>query len=67
MPKALIDMDRCRPELCTGGICAGRGVCDVKAIRQEGPGEAPWFDWSRCRACSKCVAVCPAKAISFVR
>ncbi|MGE5620485.1 MAG: 4Fe-4S binding protein [Chloroflexota bacterium] len=26
----------------------------------------PLLDWGRCRACSKCVEACPARAISLV-
>lgn len=64
--KALLDAERCRPEGCSEGRCAVRRVCAVKAIYQEEPFETPMFDWGRCIACSKCVAACPAKAISLV-
>ncbi len=63
MPKALLDLSRCKPGECTDGRCAVRRVCAVRAIYQDEPFEAPMFDWSRCIACSKCVAACPAKAI----
>ncbi len=66
MPKALFDPNRCQPSLCPEGRCAGRKVCAIKAIYQEEPGEQPMFDWSRCRACSKCVSACPARAITLV-
>lgn len=66
MPKALLNPDRCRPEECESGRCAVRSVCKVKAIYQDEPFEAPFVDWSRCHACSKCVVACPAKAISLV-
>ena len=66
MPKALLDVERCQPDRCANGVCAGRQVCAVRAISQEEPFEPPMFDWARCRACSKCVAVCPARAISLV-
>jgi len=66
MPKALLDPSRCDPGRCPGGVCAGRRVCSVKAIFQEEPFEVPFFDWARCRACSKCVEACPAKAVSLV-
>ncbi len=66
MPKALLDPDRCDPRGCPAGVCAVRRVCAVRAIYQEGPFEIPMLDWSRCRACSKCVESCPARAISLV-
>ncbi len=66
MPKALLDLNRCEPGRCADGICAVRRVCAVRAISQEEPFETPMVDWSRCRACSKCVGACPARAISLV-
>lgn len=66
MPKALLDPARCRPDLCADGRCLARPACSVKAVYQEEPFEPPVLDWSRCRACSKCVAACPARAITLV-
>lgn len=66
MPKALLDPSRCDPDQCPQGICAVRKLCAVRAIYQEESHEMPLLDWSRCRACSKCVEACPAKAISLV-
>lgn len=67
MSKAVNDPERCRPDLCPGGICAARTVCSVRAVYQEEPFDLPIFDWGRCRACSKCLAVCPAGAIYLAR
>lgn len=66
MPKALLDQSRCKPEGCAEGRCQVRKVCSVRAIYQEEPFEMPMFDWSRCIACSKCAAACPARAITLV-
>ena len=63
MSKALLDPNLCHPERCPNGVCAVRRLCDVRAIYQPEPYEIPVLDWSRCRACSKCVGACPAKAI----
>ncbi len=66
MPKALLDPARCAPAACAEGRCAVRSVCSVRAIYQAEPFEPPLVDWARCIACSRCVAACPAKAISLV-
>lgn len=66
MPKALLDIQRCQPDQCAEGQCAVRKVCSVRAISQEEPFDPPMVDWARCRACSKCVAACPLKALSLV-
>jgi len=66
MPKALLDPNRCNPALCPDGLCVVRKLCAVRAISQEEPHEQPMVDWGRCRACSKCVDNCPARAISLV-
>ena len=66
MSKALLDPDRCNPDLCPEGVCSVRRLCAVRAIYQDEPHERPLLDWSRCRACSKCVDNCPAKAIKLV-
>ncbi|MCL4369797.1 MAG: 4Fe-4S binding protein [Chloroflexi bacterium] len=66
MPKALLDPNRCNPDLCPEGVCSVRRLCAVRAIYQEEPRGIPLLDWARCRACSKCVEACPAKAISLV-
>lgn len=66
MSKALLDLDRCQPDRCPSGLCAARRLCDVRAIYQPDPYEVPVLDWSRCRACAKCVGACPARAISLV-
>ena len=41
MPKALLDISRCKPGECTDGRCAVRRVCAVRAIYQDEPFEAP--------------------------
>jgi Fe-S-cluster-containing hydrogenase component 2 len=64
--KALLNLDRCRPDQCTEGRCAVRQICAVRAILQEEPFEPPLVDWGRCIACSKCIGACPARAISLV-
>jgi len=63
MTLAVIDPERCRPEACEGGRCAVRPHCPTRAIWQEEPYEVPATDPQRCRACSKCVAACPLRAI----
>jgi Fe-S-cluster-containing hydrogenase component 2 len=66
MPRALLDQNRCRPEACEGGRCRIKKSCAVRAIYQDAPFEVPIVDWGRCIACSRCVAECPAKAVSLV-
>jgi len=63
MPRAVIEADRCRPELCERGVCQARSVCPVKAIQQIDPYDLPRSDWGRCHACSKCLLACPQRAI----
>ncbi|MDA8217548.1 MAG: 4Fe-4S binding protein [Dehalococcoidales bacterium] len=65
MPKAVINPEACTPEKCAAGRCQARKVCPTKAIYQVEPFEVPATDAGRCHGCSKCVADCPAKAISL--
>ncbi len=63
MPKAVLDLTLCDPNQCASGACVARKQCPVKAIFQEAPFETPFLSPDVCRGCSRCVAVCPGKAI----
>lgn len=65
MTGAVIDPQKCNPSACENGICAARRSCPTKAIFQIEPYEVPVTDWQRCRACTKCLSVCPARAVSL--
>ena len=66
MVQAIIDPQKCRPDHCPGGLCPVRKNCPTKAVWQEDPYDVPATDPGRCRGCSKCLAVCPLKAIVLV-
>ncbi len=61
---ALIDFNRCKPELC--GECPAAKACPRKLLKQEKPGEVPMTNPMSCRACGDCVRVCPQKAITII-
>ncbi len=63
MRQIVVDTNKCNPATCENGICAARRTCPMKALYQFEPGEVPVADLTRCRACSKCVAECPNRAI----
>jgi len=65
MPKkmALVQFDKCRPEMCENGICTAAGACPRKLIKQEDPYDIPMTDPSLCKGCGDCAKACPAKAI----
>ena len=63
---ALVDFDKCNPELCDSGLCAASQACPQKLLKQEAPGEIPMTDPSLCRGCGTCARACPAKAIRIV-
>jgi len=63
---ALIQFDKCRPEMCEDGICAGAEACPRKLLKQEAPYEIPMPDPTLCRGCGDCARACPAKAIKVV-
>jgi hypothetical protein len=49
---ALVDFNKCHPELCDKGICAAAEACSRKLMKQEKPNQPPW--------------ACPKKAIKIV-
>ncbi|MCL5959124.1 MAG: hypothetical protein M1358_07345 [Chloroflexi bacterium] len=63
MGKVIVDQAKCDPSACDNGICAAKRSCPTKAIFQIEPYEVPVTDWQRCRACTKCIAACPVKAV----
>ncbi len=66
MAKAVLDADRCHPDVCPSGRCLARPSCPVKAVWQEEAFEPPYLSAGVCHGCGKCVAACPIKAISLV-
>lgn len=65
-PKAVVDPELCRPELCPGGVCRAIRECDRRIIKQEAPNEVPYADFDLCRGCMKCFTACPVRAIKKV-
>jgi translation initiation factor RLI1 len=63
---ALLDFQKCRPELCWDGVCVAALACPLKLLRQETPGSIPLPEPSACRACGDCARACPQKAIRIV-
>ena len=60
---ALIQFDKCRPEMCESGFCSAADACPRKLLKQEAPYEIPMTDPSLCRGCGDCARACPAGAI----
>jgi translation initiation factor RLI1 len=63
---ALVIYDKCRPELCPGGVCQAAAACRKRVLVQEKVGEPPVPSPSVCASCSDCVRACPAGAINIV-
>jgi translation initiation factor RLI1 len=63
---ALIQFDKCKPELCEKGICAAVEACSRKLLKQEEPYEIPMTDPSLCKGCGDCARACPANAIKVL-
>ncbi|MBN1625409.1 MAG: hypothetical protein JW944_02705 [Deltaproteobacteria bacterium] len=38
---ALIQFDKCRPEMCENGVCVAAKACPHKLIKQEEPYDFP--------------------------
>ena len=66
MPKAMLNPEKCAPDLCAGGLCAVQKECPTKAIFQMEPSDMPVVDPFRCRGCSKCLVGCPARAFYLI-
>ena len=64
---ALVDYNRCCPELCQDGICLAAQACTRKMLRQEAPFETPMPDPFMCKGCADCARACPQKAITIVK
>jgi translation initiation factor RLI1 len=60
---ALVDYNKCRPDICEQGLCAAALVCRYKLLKQEKVFETPMSDPYICRGCADCVRACPLKAI----
>jgi translation initiation factor RLI1 len=63
---ALLDLNKCRPGACPGGICAAVRVCPSGLLKQEAAYAMPEPEPSSCRACGECVRACPLKAIQII-
>jgi len=62
---AIVDFNRCNPEVCGNGVCKAAQACEYKLLRQEITYETPMTDPSICKACGDCVRTCPQKAIQI--
>lgn len=66
MPRMLLlDYKRCRPELCTEGLCAAAQACPLHLLAQEEPYTIPMLQSPVCKGCQKCVDACPGKALEM--
>jgi translation initiation factor RLI1 len=63
---ALVDFNKCRPELCESGKCLAATACPRRLLKQEKAFEPPMSDPSICRACGDCVRACPQKAVKII-
>jgi translation initiation factor RLI1 len=63
---AFVIYEKCRPELCPGGVCQAALVCKRKILTQEKPGDMPVPSPSTCASYSDCVRACLQKAIKIV-
>ena len=64
---ALIQFDKCLPEMCENGVCAAVEACQHKLLKQEEPYDVPMTNPSLCKGCGDCARACPAKAITVVQ
>ena len=63
---ALIDFNKCNPQICNSGICLAVQACTHNMLKQEAPSEIPMPDPFLCRGCGDCVRACPLDAIKIV-
>lgn len=63
-PKAFVDVEKCAPTSCHGGVCAAVVSCKHKMLVQEAPYEVPFINISMCNGCLLCLPSCPARAIA---
>jgi translation initiation factor RLI1 len=63
---ALVLYDKCRPDLCPGGVCRAALACRKRVLVQEKPYEMPVPSSSACASCSDCARACPQKAVKIV-
>jgi translation initiation factor RLI1 len=64
---ALVDYNKCRPDLCDGGVCTASLECPLHVLRQEAPYKIPMTDPFACKGCGQCTLACPAHAIIIAR
>ena len=62
---ALVIFDKCKPQLCPGGVCAAAAACERRLITQDSPNEIPMTNPALCKGCADCVRSCPAGAIEI--
>ncbi len=60
---AFVAYDKCRPEECSGGVCAAAAACTRKLLKQEASYDMPMPHPSLCKGCGDCVRACPAGAV----
>lgn len=63
----LVRYERCRPNLCSpDAVCPACAVCPSGTLKQIDPAEPPTpVPAGMCRACAKCLEVCPTGAIEL--
>lgn len=64
---ALVNYNKCRPDICDSGICKAAQACRYKLLKQEQKYEIPMADPFICRGCGDCVNACPLKAIEIAK
>ena len=62
---AMVDFNKCQPDMCENGVCLAAKACEKKLMKQLEPYEPPMMRGSMCKACTDCVKACPLGAISI--
>ena len=63
---AVVDIAKCRPDKCSGGVCLAAQACPRKLIKQEDPYDPPMTNPAVCQGCRDCERACPLAAIKVI-